>query len=214
MRWSIRMTTADTDYFRRVSDLLGMTLQAAVPLNTYDLLRRSYGLRQPIIDRWASKAAYMVAYHGDMLLFKSKARTSHRKDCSNPKECDCLTGTAEVFNHLARGIAAASFQPGGICTFGLQFCAFHYPEGRAVGRNHHLCLVCMQNEEINLTSTSMMSSNTSMTGTVTRTELAKARGRAYNAALFIALLSGPYNPDTDKVRKQAMRRWQQRNNNG
>jgi DNA-directed RNA polymerase specialized sigma24 family protein len=42
-------------------------------------------------------------------------------------------GTADTFNHLARGLAALAFQPGGVRFNGTLWCAEHAPWGAAAG---------------------------------------------------------------------------------
>lgn len=218
---------SDADHFKRVSELLGLSLQTAVPLLIMDAKTRAPSIRDTMLDFWAEDAAHKVAHNGDMLMFKSKARRAHEKDCKEalkPRpECDCLIGTAQVFNALAKGVAAGSFAPGGICTFGLQFCASHLIGGKSVGKEHGQCLYCVQEEEImTLGHQSLLDRfwreldryvdelQGFHNGDVGAIQLDKVRGRADNAALFIALLADPYNPDTDKVRKEAMRRWRRR----
>lgn len=52
---------------------------------------------------WSKSDGFYLAEHGDDILFKSEGRT------------------AVAFNRLARGIACAAYQPGGVRVFGLRF---------------------------------------------------------------------------------------------
>jgi hypothetical protein len=97
------------------TSLLSLTLQLAVPLNLAELdaLRR----RQPDavddqVRRWAADAVEAVGSRGDALMYRSKPGQS-----------------ADVFNHLARGVAALATCPGGVRLFGVVYCLAHYPGG-------------------------------------------------------------------------------------
>lgn len=87
------------------SELLKMSLSAAVPLWIAQFKDRPW----KEISQIASEASQFIAEHGDDILFKSKKRGA----------------TAQAFNHLAKGIAALSFVPGGVKIFGLHFEARH-----------------------------------------------------------------------------------------
>lgn len=74
------------------------TLRVAVPM-WIDHLRHLPGPGQLEAVRlaWAKNAADQVAHRGDVLQYGGKRGEA-----------------AEVFNHLAKGLAAAAFQPGGV----------------------------------------------------------------------------------------------------
>lgn len=74
-----------------LSDTLAITLELAVPLHI-DKLRRCDDQQRMAI---AQDSADVIAAHGDDLQYGGK-------------HC------AETFNALARGLAAAAYQPGGI----------------------------------------------------------------------------------------------------
>lgn len=83
------------------SDLLQSALQAAVPLWA-ELLKRQPWAQ---VQGRAKECGQMIAEHGDHILYRSKKKGE----------------TASAFNALAEGIAALSFCPGGVTTFGLHF---------------------------------------------------------------------------------------------
>lgn len=80
-------------------------LEVAVPLWIEQLAELEPAIRWARIAEWGSAAATEVASKGDVLMFGSKRRGE----------------AAEVFNHLARGLAAAAFVPGGVKFAGLHF---------------------------------------------------------------------------------------------
>lgn len=84
------------------------TLRLAVPMWADDLRRMSPDDRQLHIRAWASDAVDQVASRGDTLQFGGKRGAA-----------------ANVFNHLARGLAALSFQPGGVTFAGEHWCVDH-----------------------------------------------------------------------------------------
>ena len=79
-------------------------LQVVVPMWISDL--RSYPEEQRL--EIAREAGQYIAEHGDDLMFRSKPGKS-----------------AEAFNQLAKGLAAAAYQPGGITFAGMHFCTDH-----------------------------------------------------------------------------------------
>jgi hypothetical protein len=81
--------------------LLGTALAAAVPLWIVQLKDVPFEERQ----RRASECADVVAFRGDIILFKGAQKGE----------------TARAFNALAEGIAHLSFAPGGVKTFGQHF---------------------------------------------------------------------------------------------
>lgn len=76
-------------------ELLRIALQAAVPLHTQTLIDLPFG----VLQRITTECAQIVASKGDVLMYGGR-------------------GCAEAFNALARGIAALSFQPGGVTFLG------------------------------------------------------------------------------------------------
>lgn len=97
------------------------SLRVAVPLRIDELAQMDPDQRARVMDRWAAVGAELVAHHGDMLVFRTKAGKRHTSECRErqqgvqpPQRCDCLVGTAEVFNALAKGLAAGAFLPGGV----------------------------------------------------------------------------------------------------
>lgn len=84
-------------------DALRMTLQLAVPMLIHEL----HQMPDPgaVMDRWRRGAAAAVAERGDVLQYGGKKMGS----------------AAEVFNHLARGLAVLAHAPGGVDFAGLHF---------------------------------------------------------------------------------------------
>lgn len=86
-------------------ETLVIALEAAVPLHIIELSNRTPEQRAAIAQRSADE----VACRGDILQFGSKKRGA----------------VADVFNHLARGIAVLAFQPGGVTFAGHHWCTSH-----------------------------------------------------------------------------------------
>lgn len=84
---------------------LVIALEAAVPLHIVDLRDRTPEQRVAIAQRCADE----VAHRGDILQF------------GGPKRGE----VADVFNHLARGLACGAYQPGGITFAGKHWCTDH-----------------------------------------------------------------------------------------
>jgi hypothetical protein len=78
--------------------LLGIALSAAVPLRIMELRRMEPAARQLRITEWAALAVDVVASQGDVIQYRSKTKGA----------------TANAFNHLALGLAALAWQPGGV----------------------------------------------------------------------------------------------------
>lgn len=95
-------STTDSDTLDR-EPALGL-LMVAVPMWITDL--RSWPEEQRLAA--AREAGQYIAEHGDDLMFKSKPGRSK-----------------DAFNQLARGLAAAAYQPGGITFAGMHFCTDH-----------------------------------------------------------------------------------------
>ena len=84
-------------------------LQATVPLLILELAALRPAEREAVRRGWASDAATEVGSKGDVLQYGSRRRGK----------------AAQVFNHLARGLAASAFQPGGITFAGQHWCTEH-----------------------------------------------------------------------------------------
>lgn len=85
--------------------VLLVALEAAVPLWIVELRRMPAGQRERTRTVWARAGAESIAHKGDVLQYGSKRRGE----------------AADVFSHLARGLAALAFQPGGVTFAGLHF---------------------------------------------------------------------------------------------
>jgi hypothetical protein len=140
-------------------DVLTETLAFAVPLWIAEFRRLDPGQRQVV----ASRSAKVIAAQGDTLMFGSKAAfgdgaremAAHQAH-GRVKAGEELTGkcractrgqasysAGEVFNELARGLACAAFQPGGVRFAGLSWCAAHPRERWADGP---VCPACLRDE--------------------------------------------------------------------
>lgn len=84
-------------------------LQAAVPLWILELASLPADARQLRARAWAKDAATEVSHRGDVLQYGSRRSGA----------------AAKVFNYLARGLAAAAYQPGGVTAFGQHWCVDH-----------------------------------------------------------------------------------------
>jgi hypothetical protein len=80
------------------------TLALAVPMWIWQLRDRTPAQRAAIGRRCAQE----IASHGDTLMFGGKKGAP-----------------AQVFNHLAEGLAAAAYQPGGVTFAGRHWCTDH-----------------------------------------------------------------------------------------
>lgn len=113
--------------------LLVETLALAVPLRIHELTQMHPQRRTEVAHRWAQQGADRVASQGDKLQFRDKApRRRHTEACvrqGTQQSCDCLVGTAEVFNPMAKGLAALAFCPGGVHFGGVHWCAASHPAG-------------------------------------------------------------------------------------
>lgn len=88
---------------------LTIGLEAAVPLWMLQLAQEPDETnRWAIRRRWARDAVEPIASRGDALQYGGKRGEA-----------------AEVFNHLARALAALAFAPGGVTFAGLHWCADH-----------------------------------------------------------------------------------------
>lgn len=82
---------------------LRVALDIAVTLRVFELARLPDDARGQTVRQWAADAVEAVAHRGDALMFTTKGRKG---------------STAAVFNALAKGLAAGSFQPGGVTFLG------------------------------------------------------------------------------------------------
>lgn len=90
-------------------DTLINTLLLAVPMWIYKLRSLSASSREARIVEWAPAAAGPINSCGDILQFGG----------GKPGE------VTDVFNHLARGLAALAFQPGGVDVANAHWCVDH-----------------------------------------------------------------------------------------
>jgi hypothetical protein len=84
------------------------SLRFAVPMWVDELRRLPADIREQRRYAWASESAQHVAERGDALQFGGKRGSA-----------------AAVFNSLARGLAAAAYQSGGITFAGVHWCMNH-----------------------------------------------------------------------------------------
>jgi hypothetical protein len=87
---------------RTVAPVLLSSLECAVPMHLWELRGASDAQRAEVGER----CAQVIVEQGDVLLYGGK-------------------GCAGAFNALARGIAAAACQPGGVTVFGRHWCTDH-----------------------------------------------------------------------------------------
>jgi hypothetical protein len=80
-------------------------LDAAVPLHMWTLSRMSPWRRDETRTAWLASATDLVASHGDSLMY----RTAPNKNEPH---------AAQVFNALAKALAAAAYRPGGVTVWG------------------------------------------------------------------------------------------------
>lgn len=95
------MSVREEDAIARTAELLRISLSAAVPMHVMELRRMPM---RAVLDI-ARACGQVVAEKGDIIQFKSKKKGE----------------TAAAFNALARGLACASFCPGGVRFLGLHF---------------------------------------------------------------------------------------------
>lgn len=89
--------------------LLFDNLTVAVKLWMDELCVLSIPVRRAIVRRWARDAATLLSERGDIVRYGGAARGK----------------VAEAFNHMARGLAALAFCPGGVTFADIHFCADH-----------------------------------------------------------------------------------------
>jgi hypothetical protein len=88
-----------------MNDMLVITLQIAVPLWIDEVAKLTDDERLTA----ARGCGRMIAEHGDDILYRSPRKGK----------------SAEAFNALARGLACAAYQPGGVWFMGTHFCVDH-----------------------------------------------------------------------------------------
>lgn len=108
---SVTSARFDGPETRMKSSLMLMSLQLAVPLWIAELLDLDDEERAFKIEVWRSAALMPIAERGDLLMYGAGQSRSERGQ----------TGT--TFNHLARGLAALAFHPGGVKFAGRHWCA-------------------------------------------------------------------------------------------
>jgi hypothetical protein len=96
------------------SSLMLMSLQLAVPLWIAELLALDEEDRAFAIEQWRRAALMPIAERGDLLMFGAGQSRSERGQ------------TGQTFNHLARGIAALAFHPGGVRFAGRHWCSIEH----------------------------------------------------------------------------------------
>lgn len=90
------------------NDVLLFALAAAVPIRIAELMRLPSQLRNDTGSAWAAAGVDAVACHGDTLQFGGRKGEA-----------------ANVFNALARGLAALALAPGGVHFAGQHWCVQH-----------------------------------------------------------------------------------------
>ena len=112
-------------------DTLVITLQAAVPLWMAELARMTPEQRDRAVANWAADAAEVIASNGDTLMFHTKPTklTAAQLGTTSRRKPGDEVGTASTFNHLARGLAALAYCPGGVQFGGYHWCADHHRWG-------------------------------------------------------------------------------------
>jgi hypothetical protein len=91
--------------------LMLMSLQLAVPLRIAELLDLDDEDRELKIEAWRRAALQPITERGDLLMYGAASSRSERGQ------------PAQVFNHLARGLASLAFHPGGVTFCGRHWCA-------------------------------------------------------------------------------------------
>jgi hypothetical protein len=95
-----------------VDYVLAETLAVAVPLRMAELAVMEPDVRARTVRGWAARAADVVSSRGDQLMFRVKPTKGEG-------------GTADTFNHLAKGLAALAHAPGGVVFAGTHWCVEH-----------------------------------------------------------------------------------------
>ena len=87
-----------------IGDILLASLEAAVPLAWYDIVRH-WSLNRRV--EFCHKAADFIAEHGDIIMYRGKKKGE----------------SAEAFNTLAKALAVLASMPGGVKFSNLRFIA-------------------------------------------------------------------------------------------
>lgn len=102
MRDNAQDTAADRHF------ALGTMLAFAVPLWMDELHRIPDVYRDQVVQDWADQAVDVAACEGDVLMYGDRKGDA-----------------ARAFNHVARGIAALAYAPGGVLYAGQHWCVEH-----------------------------------------------------------------------------------------
>jgi hypothetical protein len=103
--------TIESHESRMKSSLMLMSLQLAIPLWIAELLALDDEDREFKVEAWRRAALMPIAERGDLLMFGAGQSRSERGQAG------------QTFNHLARGLAALAFHPGGVRFAGRHWCA-------------------------------------------------------------------------------------------
>jgi hypothetical protein len=106
--------TFESHESRMKGSLMLMSLQLAVPLWIAELLDLDDEDRAFKIEAWRRDALMPIAERGDLLMYGAGQSRSERGQ------------TGQTFNHLARGLAALAFHPGGVRFAGRHWCAIEH----------------------------------------------------------------------------------------
>lgn len=88
-----------------------LALQVAVPMRIAQLAAMDFTERSGWISWWAHEAQAPIMERADNMMYSSRGKTkAARHDIAN------------TFNHLAKGLAAAAFCPGGVTFAGRHWC--------------------------------------------------------------------------------------------
>ena len=121
-----------------MTDALMITLQAAVPLWMAELRAMTEAQRDRTILSWAADAAEVIASNGDTLMFRTKPTkvTAAQLGANSRRKVGDEVSTAATFNHLARGLAALAYCPGGVHFGDTHWCSVEHPWGAAADNAH------------------------------------------------------------------------------
>lgn len=97
-----------------VDPLLAISLLAAVPLRIMQLAAMDERTRNATVITWAAAAVEPIVSRGDALQYGGKRGAA-----------------ADVFNHLARGLAALAWSPGGVLFADIHWCSGTHQAGVA-----------------------------------------------------------------------------------
>ena len=119
-------------------DTLTTTLQLAVPLWMGELAAMTEAQRDRTITVWAADAAEVIASNGDTLMFRSKPTklTAAQLGANSRRKPGDEVSTAATFNHLARGLAALAYCPGGVAFGDTHWCSVEHRWGTAAQGAH------------------------------------------------------------------------------